>query len=94
MFFAGSYTVYIQTTTKQLKSTSVLKMQIKRTDTSIIIKGIAKVGVGLNISGVIIKENFQQVYYVKSKMNIHNKWFLEIDKIPKQISSNVIYQKR
>ncbi len=29
----GSDTVYIQTTSKQLKSSSVLKMQIKRTDT-------------------------------------------------------------
>ena len=58
-------------------------MQIKRTDTSIIIKGIAKVGVGLNISGIIIKENFQQAYYAKSKMNMHNEWFLEMDKMPK-----------
>lgn len=90
----GIDTIYIQTSPKQMKTLSVLKMQIKRTDTTIIIRGLAKVGIDLNFSGVIIKEDFEPVYYAKSKMNMHNEWFLEMNKVAKSISPIINYSKK
>ena len=63
---------------------------IARTDTSIVIKGQAKIQVEL----MGIKNDFELVEYRLSKQNLNYEWFGEMDKVARLLGSKINYLKQ
>lgn len=85
----GADTSFFITTAKEMNASS-LRLIINKTDTSIILKGQAKIQVEL----MGIKNDFVTVEYRPSKQNLNHQWFLEMDNVAKLISNNVRYTKQ
>lgn len=86
----GTDTSFFVTTPKQMKTASVVRFMIARTDTSIAIQGQAKIQV--EIMG--IKNDFQAVEYRVSKQNLNYEWFGEMDRVAKLLGNKIHYLKQ
>ena len=85
----GTDTSFFITTAKQMTA-AVLRLMISRTDTSIVIKGQAK----MEVEFMGIKSDFESVEYRPSKQNLNYGWFGEMNKIAKQIGNKITYLKQ
>lgn len=90
----GSDTSYFITTPKQMKTASVLRLMIGRTNATITIKGQAKMQVELVLWGTPIKNDFEPVEYRLSKQNMNYDWFMEMDKVASMLGSKRKYYKQ
>ena len=90
----GSDTTVFITTPKQMKTASVLRLMIARTDTSIIIKGQYKLQVELVLFNTPIKNDFEPVEYRPSKQNLNYEYFGEMNKIAKLLGNKITYLKQ
>lgn len=86
----GTDTSFFVTTPKQMKTASVVRLMIARTDTSIVIKGQAKIQVEL----MGIKNDFEPVEYRVSKQNLNYEWFGEMDKVARLLGNKIYYLKQ
>lgn len=89
----GSDTVFITSSAKSIGA-KVFKFNILRSDTSTIIKGQMKITVEGTLWGSTIKEEFQQVYYVKSKENLMWDCWNEMAALAVYIGSSISYLKQ
>ncbi len=90
----NSDTLFLTTTAKQMKTTSVLRLMIARVNNNIIIKGQRKLQVELVLFGTTIKEDFMPVEYSKSKNNLNHEWFEEMNKIANGLGGKITYLKQ
>lgn len=86
----GSDTTFFVTTAKQMKTASVVRLMIARTDTSIIIKGQYK----FQVKFMGIEEEFTPVEFRPSKQNLNHDWFEEMNKVAKLLGSKIRYFKQ
>jgi hypothetical protein len=86
----GADTSFFTTTIKEVNGASVMKLMIARNDTSVTIKGQAKILV--EIMGV--KNDFMTIEYRLAKSNLNYEWFREMDKFDKLLGDKITYLKQ
>lgn len=86
----GSDTSYFVTTAKQMKTASVVRLMIARTDTGIILKAQYK----LQVKFMGAENDFTPVEFRLSKQNLNHEWFGEMDKVAKLLGNHITYLKQ
>lgn len=92
--YEGTDTLFITTSAKQINGAVVMKLNIARIDTSIILKAQRKVLVEGVLWGNTIKEEFSPVFMWKIKGSIETDCWLELNKIAMLIGSKRRYLKQ
>jgi hypothetical protein len=90
----GTDTSFFTTTAKQVNNVAVIKLMIARFDSSITIKGQSKLLIETSLFGSTIKNDFEPIFWAKSKSSLAHKWFSEMDKVAKLLGSKIHYLKQ
>ncbi len=95
---SNSDSLFISTEPKQVNGATMVKLDILRIDSTIILKGRLKSLVEMQLGGVTIKEDYMQIRWVKPnimrKGSIMVEAWNEMEKIAKILGSKRSYQKQ
>ena len=95
---ASSYSVFISTEPTQKEGIMMLKLNMVKTDTTIILKGQLKLLAEGNLFGFTVKEDFEEIYWIKENVMSAGAPMItgwrELDKIAKILGSKREYIKQ